>query len=66
MRRRINPNQVVLGMMARGCPECNHVQHVWFANTEEFDNWKCPVCAGRIEPDEEKELLDNPDEPDVE
>lgn len=52
MRRRINPNQIVLGMMARGCPECSHVQHVWFANTEEYDNWKCPVCEGRIEPDE--------------
>lgn len=62
MRQRINPNQVVLGLMARGCPECARVQHVWFAKKEDFEKWTCPYCTGRLEPDEEKELLDNPDE----
>ena len=52
MRQRINPNQIILGMMPKACPECKHIQHVWFKTTEEFDNWSCPVCAGRIEPDE--------------
>ena len=52
-RQRINPNQIVLGLMARGCEECKSVQHVWFKTTEEFDEWDCPVCAGRIEPHED-------------
>ena len=52
-KRRIDPRKIVLGLMAKGCPDCFSVQHVWFASTEEFDNWGCPVCTGRIEPHED-------------
>jgi len=64
--RRVDPKQVVLGMIARGCAECKSVQHVWFKNTEEWDGWDCPICAGRIEDDDDFKppiLIDMPDEP---
>jgi ribosomal protein S27E len=52
-RRRIDPNKIVLGMMPRACKECTHIQHVFFRTQEEYDAWDCPVCAGRIEAEEE-------------
>lgn len=54
MKRRINPNRVMLGMMPRACGECKHVQHVFFRSQEEYDKWDCPVCQERIEPDSDE------------
>jgi hypothetical protein len=49
MKRRINPNQIMLGMMPKACSECKHIQHVFFTSQESFDTWDCPVCKGRLE-----------------
>lgn len=40
-------------MMPRACAECTSIQHVFFTSQEEFDEWSCPVCNGRIEETEE-------------
>ena len=52
MRRRPDPNKMIVGMMPRACKECGHIQHVFFPTQKAFDEWDCPVCLGRIEPDE--------------
>ena len=46
MRRKINPNQIVLGMMPRACDECKSIQHVFFTSHDEYNNWVCPECKG--------------------
>lgn len=59
MKRRINPKQVILGMMPRTCDECKHIQHVFFRTQEEFDTWDCPVCEERIDGDTPKPEIES-------
>lgn len=49
---RINPNQMVIGMAPKACPECKHIQHVFFKTKEDYDKWECPEC--RESKDEDK------------
>jgi DNA-directed RNA polymerase subunit RPC12/RpoP len=55
---KINPRRIILGMMARACSECSEIQHVFFRTRKEHDEWDCPVCRERIEPDEDIEEVE--------
>ncbi len=56
MKQRIDPRQIILGMMAKACTECKRVQHVWFSTQKEWDEWTCPYCTGRIKEKNEDEI----------
>jgi DNA-directed RNA polymerase subunit RPC12/RpoP len=55
---KINPRRIILGMMPRSCAECSEIQHVFFRTRKEYDEWNCPVCNERIEPDEDIEEVE--------